>query len=279
MAPRVFAYLDYRAFLRDWLDHTRREHPGYSYAAFAAAGGCSRSALANVLSGARRPRAATLDAFARAMDLSPSERNYLGLLADLDAALDAATRHRVMEKILASERYRQVRVAEHEPPGNVGRYLASVHAPAIRELARLPGFREDAAWIAGTLRPAISEEQAQRALDLLFELDLLAHRADGSVEVQQLRFRSEPETADEAVIHFQREVMPELIAAADPDNGAQQHLVSATISLSADMLPEAKAILTTALSKLATLSDERPTDTPRAVYQAGAQLLPLSERV
>jgi len=277
--PRVTAYLDYRTFLQDWLAYQRREHPGYSYAAFAAAGGCSKAALANVLSGARNPRSDTLDAFARAMDLGPSDRNYLGLLAELDAAPDVSRRREVLERILSSDRTEQVRLVEAEPEADLFRYLEHWYVPAIRELAALRGFQDDPAWIAATLRPPISVDEAQQGLDLLFELGFLYRDEAGRVSLREVRFRSENETWARAADHLHRNVMTQLIEGIDTQDAPIQHLLAATFTLSADQLPEVKQRLNAVLEQLVTLGDDRSDDAPRAVYQLGFQLLPLSEPV
>lgn len=277
--PRVTAYLDYRTFLRDWLAYQKREHPGYSYAAFAAAGGCSKAALANVLSGARNPRSDTLDAFARAMDLSPSDRNYLGLLAELDAAPDVSRRREVLERILSSDRTEQVRLVDTEPEADLFRYLEHWYVPAIRELAALRGFRDDPTWIADTLRPPISVEQAQQGLDVLFELGFLFRDETGGVSLREVRFRSSNETWAIAADHLHRNVMTQLIEGIDTNDAQIQHLLAATFTLSPDQVIEVKQRLNGVLEQLVTLGDDRSDDAPRAVYQLGFQLLPLSEPV
>ena len=275
--PNVYAYLDYRVFLRDWFDARKREDDSYSYAAFAKDGGCSKSALANVLSGARNPRSGTLDAFARAMGLSPSERNYLGLLVELAAAQDVQTRQAVMSRILAKEQYKQVRLAESEPEAAVFRYLEHWYLPATRELAMLPEFRADAAWVASMLQPPISEDQAAEALDTLFELDFLRWKDDGGVEPRDVRFGTEPETNHAAVMRFYQQEIPELLRKLRGDVPDEQHLGTLTVCLDPELMPELKARLTNLVQQIAAMGDTPGTDGPRRVYQLTVQLQPLSQ--
>ena len=278
--PHVTSYLDYRVFLRDWIAYQRRLHPGYSYAAFAAAGGCSKAAIANVLSGSRRPRADTLDAFARAMELSPADRNYLGLLAELDAAPDVTRRREVLDRLLSSPRNPNLRKVEAEPHDAVMRYVEHWYIPAIRELAALPGFRADPAWLAATLHPPISVQQAEDALERLFDLGFLCRDAEGdAVTVREVRFTTEQETFALAAHHVHTVILPQLLESLDTARAAQQHLLTATITLAPEQLPEVKQRLNTVLDQVATLADDRVDDAPRAAYQLGLQLLPLSEPV
>jgi uncharacterized protein (TIGR02147 family) len=276
-APSVYAYLDYRAFLRAWMEHRKREDPTYSYATFARAGGGSKAALANVLTGARTPRPETLDSFANAMGLLSGERNYLGLLVDLASAPDVTTRRAVLDRILATERYHQMRQAEKEPPADLERYLEFWYIPVIREMARMPGFRADPAWICRQLDPPIREAEAADALTRLLELGLLVLADDGTVTLRELRFRTPPETSRDAVMRFQREVLPDLIRNIDPDRPAGRHLLTSTILIETRQIPEAKAILNAANEQLLTLADANRPTTDAQVFQVSFQLLPMTD--
>lgn len=278
--PSVFAYLDHRAFLDDWFKAKKRQDPATSYSTFAAAAGCSRSALANVLGGVRLPRPQTLDAFARAMELTPSERNYLGLLVELEGAQEAGDRARVMDRILSSERYRQTDRLEARPEGAVSRFLASWVLPAIAELARLPGFRPDPAWIAKTLHPPIDEAEARRALDTLQDLGLLVIGADGAVTRHALRFETGSETATEAVAVFNRDVVSGLLRDLDTSLHASQHVLTSTVLLPTTSVPEVKARLNTLMGQIAGMGDDPAALAgPARIFQISVQLVPLTREV
>lgn len=276
-APTVFAYLDYRTFLRDWLDARKRTEPDYSYATFARAGGCSKAALANVLGGARAPRPATLDSFARAMGLSPAERNYLGLLTDLAIASDLEKRRATMEKILSVEQYQKMRRAESEADADMFRYLEFWYISAIREMAGLPGFRPDPEWIATAMVPPIRPAEASAALDTLFDLGFLVRDDDGTVTPRDIRFRTAPESAQDAVGHYHREVIPSLLRTIDTERSAEQHFLAATIVLDASMVPEVKARLNALLDQVLAMRNDTLVQDGRRVYQFGIQLLPVSQ--
>ncbi len=277
--PNVFAYIDFRTFLRDWFEARKTDDSAYSYAAFAQAGGCSKAALANVLSGARNPRTETLDAFARAMDLDPPARNYLGLLVDLATAPDTSARREVMDKILSAERYGQLRWAEDERETDVFRYLEHWYLPAIRELAGHPSFQAEPEWVAQTLSPPIAVDAARAALDTLFDLGLIYRGESGRIERREVRFRTRTETQQHAAADYHRRVIPDLLRDIDTKDGKTQHLLAATLSLPTSMLPEAKARLNGVFEYLATAADDAADDDRRRVYQLAIQLFPVSEEL
>ncbi|MCB9674833.1 MAG: TIGR02147 family protein [Alphaproteobacteria bacterium] len=277
--PDVFAYLDFRTFLADWFEARKREDPAYSYAAFAAASGCSKATLANVIRGERTPRPATLDAFANAMSLSPAAKNYLGMLVELDAARDAGRRLAVMERLLTNERYGQFRNADRHSAADIDRYLAQWWIPAIREMVALPGFREDPAWIARQMHPPIEAAQAAQAIDTLLSLGFVERNDQGQLVQSEIRFGTDAETQQAAVTRFYRERIPELLRGLDSARARTQHVMGATISLDRGSVPEAKARLHEMVNQLATVADSRPREAEARVFQVLVMMVPVSEEV
>jgi uncharacterized protein (TIGR02147 family) len=277
--PVIFSYLDYRAFLQDWFDTKKRENPAYSYARFAKDGGCSRAALANVLSGDRTPRPSTLDAFAQAMELEGDQRNYLGLMVELASAPNVDARSVAMAKMLRIERYGKVLQSETESDDDIGRYLGNWWTMAIRELATLPGFRADPRWLAQTLHPPITEEQASKALNTLFDLEFIASGDDGAILVNEIRFRTEPEAFQQAVTRFHQDVVPDRIGQVDLNDVEIQQLMGATLIMPMGLVAEAKVRVANFVDQMANLTDSSPPgDAPRA-YQLYVHLFPVSQAV
>lgn len=169
----------------------------------------SKAALANVLSGSRTPRSSTLDAFATAMQLKPTERSDLGLLVDLGTAPDLTTRSRIMEQILSRERYHQVRVTEKHRDEDIFRYFEHWYIQPIREMVGMPGFRDDPTWIAAQLMPPIRGDQAAEAIETLLDLGFVARGPHGDLVQQQVRVRTELEAVQTAATHVHRNVMPQ----------------------------------------------------------------------
>lgn len=274
--PSVFAYLDYRVYLRDWFDARKRLDADYSFSAFSRDAGCSKAALANVIGGARAPRAATLDAFAQAMELTPHERNYLGLLVELAGAPDLAQRRATMDKLLSTEQYRKLRLAETNGDADAFRFLEFWYIPAIRELAGIPGFKDDPEWIATTLTPNIRVTEAEAALETLFDLGFLVRDPDGAIQQRAIRFRTAPVGLQDAAIHFHREMIPTLMRSIETKERPNQHLLTTTVALDASMLPEAKARLDALIDELTSMAEDARAQEGKRIYQVGIQLLPIS---
>jgi len=277
--PDVFRYFDYREFLQDWFDARKRKEPGYSFARFAAAGGCSRSALPNVLRGARVPRSETLDAFARAMELTPTERNYLGLLVEYATAADVTTQRDVLLRMLQHERYGHRRRLEDHDESELFRFFEYWYVPAICMMSSIPGFREDPVWIADQLRPRIDPEQAQAALETLFDLGMVLRDDAGRLTRSERMFASETETWLRVAKHVHSVLMPDLLSQIDARHAKEQHLMALTLSVPLNQVEEFKARITKLTEQLDGMSEDPTATGPRRVYQLAVQLLPLSEPI
>ena len=275
--PKLSSYMDYRVYLRDWLAHQRAVEPGYSFERFATASGLSRSALPNVLNGSRAPKASTLDGFARALGLTPTERNLLGVLVELDRAPSVSDRMRVMSRMLQHPAYRKTEWIESRP-SDFERLASHWYYTAIQEMASLPGFRLEAEWISATIVPTISVAEAQAAIDTLLELKLLEVAADGAVSVANIRISTRPETAARASVRFHREAVPYLVSQIEDVPAELRHLVAAVLTIPTSQLPEVKRMLTNVVERIATQGDQR-TDAGQRVFQLAIQLVPVSQEL
>jgi uncharacterized protein (TIGR02147 family) len=276
-APDIYTFLDYREYLKQWLAWRRKETPGYTYDSFAKEAGCSRSALANVISGSRDPKPTTLDAFARAMKLSPSERNFLGGVVELARARTTGRRQDIFEQFIEKPRHKQTRFLEDEPEPAIARLCSAWYLPAIVELARHRDFDPDPKWIAQALVPPIEPDLAARALETLIEIGQLRRTAAGAVHVRQRRLRSRADVASAALARYHRDVVPQLLGRLDQVPAEQRHVIAATALLPEDAVAEAKKILQGAIERIAALADG--SDTGSRVYHVGVQLLPVSNPV
>ncbi|RME27939.1 MAG: TIGR02147 family protein [Deltaproteobacteria bacterium] len=184
--PSVFDYVDYRRFLRDWLNWKCASRPGYGMGVFAMNAGLSRSTLANVLAGRRQPTPESLDGFARAMGLDDDARHYLGRLVDLSRATNLDEHAAILRELFDHQRYghgQRVDVAQLEG-------LSRWYAMAIHEMAGLPGFVADADWLAARLQPPADRDEVARVLDEMRSAGLLdddpVHRLHTPPEVEHL---------------------------------------------------------------------------------------------
>lgn len=188
-APSVFAYLDLRRFLTDWLEWKSTQHPGYGMGSLALYGQLSRATLPNVLSGRRQPSAETLDGLAQALRLDVEERAFLGLLADLGRVTNLDEQLRILRAIFEHPRY----ASDRQVAPELLDALTSWCSPIIVELSRMPGFQANATWIAARMRPEVDVAEVEAAYSALLQAGLLGdelpHRIHTPTQVDRLAGR------------------------------------------------------------------------------------------
>jgi uncharacterized protein (TIGR02147 family) len=162
----IYLYSDFRQFLRDHYvyhkEHTRR----YSFRAFSkAAGFSSPNFIKQVMDGEKNLAGDSAARLAGAMGLDEAAAAYFLDLVQFAQAKDLDAKRRALERI---ERRRQ---SGQGGPENLvdadAAYLKSWYLPVIRELAALPGFREEPAAIAKRLAFPVPAKDIRAALDFL----------------------------------------------------------------------------------------------------------------
>lgn len=271
LPPEIYSYLDYRAFLKDWFDWKKGQNANFSHRLFAMKAGLKSPALlANVISGRRNLTSTTVEAFLAAMKLSKNERVFFSHLVKLDQSKTDKERNLAWRNISATKRFREARQIE----GESVEYLSHWFYPAIRELALRSDFRGDAEWVASQLRPKIKVEQAQRALNTLVSLGLLAEKtgrlrpADGSVVTPM-------EVAGMAVHNYHRGMLERAVEAMGSFDPDERYLGALTVAIPEHMVDQVKDEIKAFQSRMLDLCDSAESDAER-VYQLGLQFFPLS---
>ena len=270
--PDIFSSLDHRAFLADWFAWKKSTNRRFSHRVFSRLAGVrSPSLLLLVTKGDRNITANTLPGFIKALSLDEEEASFFRLLVELDAADVAEERTAIFQRIAATQRFR----AAHPIEGESFRYLSRWYIPAVRELALCAGFQADAEWIAGIVRPAITREEAQEALDTLQALGMLAVADDGAVTVADATLATPHEVVGTAVHNYHQGMLARSSDAITAFRPFERHLGAVTVAVPAARVPALKAAVTEFQERFLDLCDGMEEDST-CVYQMNLQLFPLS---
>ena len=271
-APDIYGFLDYRGYLAAWFQWKKGNSPRFSHRGFVRrVGHKSPSLVVDLIAGRRSLTPSMLTPFAKAMGLRAEEKKYLGLLTDFDRTADPDKRNAIWEKISARRRFQ----AAHAIEGDSFRYLSDWAFPAIRELAARPDFRADAAWIAATLRPAITRAHAQRALDALFELGMLVTSSDGSVGQSDGAVVTPREVLGLAVHNYHQGMIDRARDGITDFKASERHYTGVTVCIPEALVPQIKDEFNTFAERLLELCDGADAPAER-VYQFHMMAFPLS---
>ena len=268
----IFTYLDYRRFLKDVFEEMKSSRTSFSHRAFARMAGFSSSNyVLLVMQGKRNLSSDGIVKIARALKLKKAEAEFFEHLVRFNQAASDAERNVYYARIAANRTYAKAKFLEK---GQFD-YYSTWYVPAIREMVLLEAFREDPAWIAAQLSPPITPREADAALKLLINLELLTRDAAGTLVQQDRHIASGGEVSSLAMTNFQREMIQraaDSIEATPPD---LREIGSLTFAVSRDKLIEAKRMIREFRTRLAGfLTEESKAD---AVYQFNIQLFNVSK--
>ena len=210
-APDVFAYEDVRAFLADLYAYKKANRRGFSYRAFARRVGLgSPNHLKRVIDGACTLSPEMAVRYARALRLRDHAVDYFLDLAALHRASSAQERDAAYRGLLGHRAYHHARTLDAAHAA----YFSTWYMPAIRELVRHRDFRDDPAWMAAQLRPAIDPTEAARALRALQQLGLLQRR-DGKLVQADRVVTTGPHPDGEHIRAYHRVMMERAVQSMD----------------------------------------------------------------
>jgi uncharacterized protein (TIGR02147 family) len=267
----VYAYLDYRAFLRDHYAAKKAASRAFSYRAFSKrAGVASPNYLKLVVEGKRSLSLEMSERFARACGLDADASRYFVHLVAFNQAKTSTERAQAYDKLSGFQSYRQAHKLELAHAA----YYSDWYMPAIRELAASVQFRAEPEWIADQLVPKIAPLQAQRALETLIELGLLVRNSAGRWVQADALVSTGPETRGLHIVAFHRAMTQRAIESIDLVPASERDISSLTLCLGRGGLATLKTRLQRLRRELLELS-ALETEAEQVV-QVNFQLFPLS---
>ncbi|HVY46801.1 MAG TPA: TIGR02147 family protein [Minicystis sp.] len=270
--PNVYEYLDYRAFLRDHFDASKKLNRAYSFRYFSRkAGLASSNFLKLVMQGKRNLGASTVERFAKALKLAAAEGAFFADLVALNQAESLAEKNRAFERVAANRRFRAARRLD----GPLFEYLTHWYYPAIRELAGRADFDEDPRWIASQILPSVTPEQARQALVTLEQLGLLTRDEGGKLVRGDTSLTTGHEVRAVVVPAYHRQMIERAGSAVDTVPPEERDVSALTVCIRAATLGDLKERIHRFREEMMHRCDTD--DRPERVYQLCIQLFPLSK--
>jgi uncharacterized protein (TIGR02147 family) len=174
--PNLFAYLDYRQYLKDYYEEKKAASSVFSYKSFAnKAGFKTKSFLKMVIMGKKNLSDSSLQKVAKALKLDDKATSYFEDLVAFNQAKSLKLRNQLLEKLLIHKVQgvgRVIQQAQYE-------FYSQWFHNTIRELLPNIDFKGDYEKLGKLLFPAISKEEAKRSVDMMTRLGLVQKREDG----------------------------------------------------------------------------------------------------
>lgn len=198
----IFEYEDYRLFLKDFYEESKRSKRYFTYRYFAEkAGLASPMHLQLVMRGKRNLTQKTLVKFAQGLGLKGREADYFENLVYFSQARGST------EKTLYLGRLSRIRTGGRAAKLSTMQQtslFAKWYYPSIYELVNDPKFVEEGAWLSKRLRRAVTAAEAMKALKELEEGGLLVRDETRRLKQKSYKVRTDDEVENLLVREYHR---------------------------------------------------------------------------
>lgn len=270
--PSVFEYGDYRLYLKDAYNAMKSRDKKFSFRYFArVAGFKAHSFLRLVMQGKSNLSPDSIEKIAKAFKFNPEETRFFRNLVHLNQATNTEEKHHFAKAILKSQTYRRI----HPLRESQYQYFACWYYSVVRELVGLPGFREDAHWIATHTVPHIKPEEATEALEHLLKLGLLQRDENGKL-IQTDKVVSTPAEVSSAFIaNWHREYLKKAAESIDTVPRERRDISAVSMSFSKENILIIKEMIANFRKEIVQVAlQESNRD---ALYQLNIQFFPISD--
>lgn len=268
----VFSYESYRELLGDYYLKKKEQQPTFSYRAFGRRTGFrAPNHLQRVIQGDRNLTHDAALRYAEAMNLDAEEREFFCVLVEREHASpeDQST---LEERLQALKRYRRAKRLDDAYEA----YHSHWYIPAIFELVSCDGFRNDPAWIAPQLRPAIQVEEASLALRVLRELHLVEEEGGRLVPVEPV-LTTGAEARRKAIADYHRSMITRGRDSIELIPSDERDISALTLCVGEESMARLKERLREFRKELLSIDTSR--EGPKQVVQLNLQLFPLTRVV
>lgn len=269
--PDLYAFHDYREFLRAWVAYRKATHARFSLRSLAKEAGLAVGYLSMVLSGSRGLSSEALGKLTRPLGLTTADGSYLELLRTIAESDSQEVRMRALEGLHRFRSYQKLNPKEIE----AYRYLTHWYYVAIREMSTLEGFRAEPQWIQARLRYKVPLKDIEQALDFLKANGYLDVRPDGTASAPDKDINCVGGVFRVAIVGFHQEMLSLASRALESVPVTERSVTSHTMTIRAEDYDEVKRVLDEALTRVAEIGKQRKAGD--VVYQVSLATFPLTK--
>jgi uncharacterized protein (TIGR02147 family) len=266
----IFNYTDYRQFLADYYQYRKAEDASFSYRSFLAKAGLKGpNFYREVVDGKKNLSPASIEKFAKALELSKREAEYFACLVLFNQAKTAARKQKYFEELSGFVRrspVQKIQKSQYE-------YFSKWYNVTIREYIYSHKFKGDYETLVEQIVPKISVRQAQKAVELLEELGLIKKGKDGYYKVTDPIISTGTEINGIGAYSYHKAMLDNSKKALDTFKGDKRYFRAISGSFSEGAFQKIKLELDNARKRILDIIAEDTND--KKVYHIGMQLFPM----
>ena len=268
----LYAYKDYREYLRDYHLKRKSVDSKYSHRYFAMKAGYNSSGLySNIVKGINNLTPKYLPKFIKGLALEGRDAEFFTLMVEHTHAPNSIERQRIWEQMIQLMPVKLERIKQNQ----TAFYSKWYHVAVFNGLDVLD-FEEEYEDLAAFLNPPIKKTEAKHSVQLLQSLGLISKNEDGFWKPNGNRIVGGEEVGVQRIRDFQGELMDLAKEAQGRFVPSERYIVSKSLTASREGILRLRKAVQELFSSMNTvvLADEEP----EQVFQLNLQFFPMSER-
>jgi uncharacterized protein (TIGR02147 family) len=265
----IFSYFDFREFLKADFSERKAKNPGFSIRAMAAKLKLNSGTLTRIFNEKRNIGKNLLPKFIKFLGLRSKEAEYFTYLVGFCQAKSERERMAGYRELVKLRNGRTKEISESRYA-----FYEEWYFTAIRELLRFFPFNNDYQALSKMLNPAISVQEAKRAISLLAGLGFI-DKVGNSYVVRDNNISTGEMWQGMAVQRFHQDMLDKAIEAIDGIPRQQRDYSTMTMCYSLDGYKKVRELLKHTREELSRI--EECDHGRNRVYQINMQLFPLSK--
>ncbi|MCB9495518.1 MAG: TIGR02147 family protein [Fibrobacteria bacterium] len=267
----VFAYTEYRSFLRDFYENRKEANPIWSYRFMAQRLDVDAGQLVKILQGKLHLPQRALQATLKLCGLEGREAAFFEEMIRFSRARSAEESSRCYERMQALRG-----VSAGVVQSDQAEYYGAWHHTVIRALLGMAPFRGNWETLGSLCIPPLRPEEAKASVELLERLGIVVRDARDCLRLADTHITPGEGVPVETVRKFQKETLDLAKRALEEIAREEREISTITMALAESDLPLVQGWVKDLRRQIQTLSDSTPE--PDRVYHLNVQLFPVARR-
>lgn len=275
-AINLFEYLDYRAFLNDYLEWKKNEKSSFSLRYLAFRMECDPGFLNRIIKGTRNLSDEHLLRLSNILKLTNKQQRYFELLVKYNQAKKQSERDHYFEQL---DIFRSSKVKEISPDQFA--MYSHWYYVVLRELLHIIPCRDDSEetcrMAARNLEPPVHPSLIKDAIRILEQLGFLIRKPDGTLDIKEQFITSGIEIPQVIINRVMLEFMDLAKGAVDRFSRAERSLSTLTFSVTEEGFQKIKEKVDQFRREVLAIVDEDKDGVDR-VFHMNLHLFPVSRQ-
>jgi uncharacterized protein (TIGR02147 family) len=268
----VFEYIDYRQYLKDYYNESKKNKKYFSYRFFALKAGLKAPILLKmVIDGKRNLSRKTIEKFIKGLGLKEKEAVFfrnLVLFNQAKSSLEKQEHYRVLRSMIEQ-------VPQHIIEEDHFEYYDKWYYSVIREGLCQYDYKDNWELIAKCVHPEISKEEAKRAVEWLLDHGLIRRLKNGRYEQTHKAITTRAQVKSMVIRNFNRVMIRLAERSLDEVDVTKRHASGITVGLTKDAYNIIEAEIEAFKDRIVKIVDS--IEKCDSVYQINIQMFPLMQ--